>query len=138
MLLFIIELYHIIYMINFDEFFPLLKSIFTKEKCDIVPNIDNFNVYLATRYISFYHPSLCEILNESINNFDINKMFNDPSEGYAFLMSLIPKLPYKHIKYIKKEVVKKQRDLHIDDMTIVKLANHFEISQREIRKILVN
>lgn len=125
-------------MINFDEFFPLLKSIFTKKKCDITPCADNFNTYLATRYISFYHPSLCEILNESINKFDINKIFNDSEEGYKFLMALIPKLPYKHIKYIKKESVKKQQDNHIDDMAIAKIANYLEISQREVRKILTN
>lgn len=123
-------------MNNFDEFFPLLKSIFTKKKCDIVPCADNFNVYLATRYISFYHPSLCEILNESINKFDINKMFNEPEDGYKFLMALIPKLQYKHIKYIKKESVKKQRENHIDDAVIAKIANYLEISQREVRKIL--
>ncbi len=123
---------------NFDEFFPLLKSIFTKEKCDITPSLENFNVYLATRYISFYHPSLCEILNESINNFNINKMFTNPEDGYKFLKALIPKLPYKHIKYIKKESVKNQRDNHISDDIIKKIANYFEISEREVRKILLN
>lgn len=121
---------------NFDEFFPLLKSIFTKKECDIAPCQENFNVYLATRYISFYHPSLCEVLNESINKFKINAMFNNPEEGYRFLKALIPKLPYKHIKYIKKEAVKSQRDKQISDDTIIKIANYFEISQREVRSIL--
>ena len=121
---------------NFDEFFPLLKSLFTKKQCDISPTAENFNTFLATRYISFYHPSLCEILNESINKFKINAMFNDPQEGYNFLKALIPKLPYKHIKYIKKEAVKKQREKEISDETITKLANYLEISTREVRKIL--
>lgn len=121
---------------NFDEFYPLLKSIFTKKDCDITPCADNFNVYLATRYISFYHPSLCEVLNESINKFKINSMFNDPEEGYKFLKALIPKLPYKHIKYIKKESVKNQRDKNISDEAIAKIADYLEISRREVRAIL--
>lgn len=121
---------------NFDEFFPLLKSIFTKKSCNITPTADNFNVYLAARYISFYHPSLCEILNESVNKFKINSMFNEPDEGYKFLKALIPKLPYKHIKYIKKESVKNQRDKNITDETVTKLANYLEISSREVRHIL--
>lgn len=121
---------------NFDEFYPLLKSIFTKKDCGIVPYADNFNVYLATRYISFYHPGLCDLLNESINKFKINALYNDPEEGYKFLKGLIPKLPYKHIKYIKKESVKKQREQNIPDETIEKLANYLEISQREVRNIL--
>lgn len=121
---------------NFDEFYPLLKSIFTKKDCDITPCADNFNVYLATRYISFYHPSLCEVLNESINKFKINSIFNDPEEGYKFLKALIPKLPYKHIKYIKKESVKNQRDKNISDEAIAKIADYLEISRREVRAIL--
>ena len=122
---------------NFDEFFPLLKSIFTKDDCDIVPCAENFNVYLAARYISFYHPSLCEVLNESINKYKINAMFNEPEDGYKFLKGLIPKLPYRHIKYVKKESVKKQREKEIPDEVIAKIANYLEISQREVRNILI-
>ena len=122
---------------NFDEFFLLLKTIFTKDDCDVVPCAENFNVYLAARYISFYHPSLCEVLNESINKYKINAMFNDSEEGYKFLKGLIPKLPYRHIKYIKKESVKKQREKEISDEVIAKIANYLEISQREVRNILI-
>ena len=123
---------------NFDEFFPLLKSIFTKKDCGIIPTSENFNVYLATRYISFYHPSLCEILNESVNKFKINSRFNEPEDGYKFLQALIPKLPYKHIKYIKKESIKNIRDKNITDDTISKLASYLEISTREVRQLLEN
>jgi hypothetical protein len=63
-------------------------------------------------------------------------MFNEPQEGYDFLMALIPKLPYKHIKYIRKEAVKKQREKAIADDSISKLANYLEISTREVRNIL--
>lgn len=123
---------------NFDEFFPLLKSIFTKKRVNIIPTAENFNTYLATRYISFYHPNLCEILNESINKYKINVNFNEAEDGYNFLMALIPKLPYKHIKYEKKQSVNNQRNKHISDETITKLADYFEISQREVRNILLN
>lgn len=121
---------------NFDEFFPLLKSIFTKKQCNILPTAENFNTYLATRYISFYHPSLCELLNESINKYKINAAFNEAEDGYKFLMGLIPKLPYKHINYEKKQAVKQQRDKHISDETVTRLARYFELSEREIRNIL--
>lgn len=121
---------------NFDEFFPLLKTIFTKKSCNITPTTDNFNLYLAVRYISFYHPSLCEIINESINKYKISALFNEPEESYKFLKALIPKLPYKHIKYIKKESIKKMHDKNISDDIINKLANYMEISKREIRHIL--
>lgn len=103
-----------------------------------MPTAENFNVYLATRYISFYHPSLCEALNETINKYKINANFNDPEDGYKFLMGLIPKLPYKHIKYEKKQSVMHQREKNISDETVKKLADYLELSQREIRNILLN
>lgn len=121
---------------NFEEFYPILKSIFTKEDCKLEISQENFNLYLATRYISFYHPSLCELLNQSINNFKINSKFNEPEEGYKFLKAIMPKLPYKRINYIKKESVKNQRDNNISDDVITRLANYFEVSQREIRQII--
>ena len=122
----------------FDEFYKLLKSIFTKEPCDIEISSENFNTYLAARYISFYHPSLCELLNESINNYKIQAMFNKPEEGYNFLKAIVPKLPYKHIHYIKKEAIKNQYDKKINNEVITKLARYFEISEREIRRCLTN
>lgn len=121
---------------NFEEFYPILKSIFTKEDCKLEISQENFNLYLATRYISFYHPSLCELLNQSINNFKINSKFNEPEEGYKFLKAIMPKLPYKRINYIKKESVKNQRDNNISDDVIARLANYFEVSRREIRQII--
>ena len=123
---------------NFDEFFPLLKSIFTKKCVNIIPTAENFNTYLAIRYISFYHPSLCEVLNETLNRYKINAGFNTPEDGYKFLMALIPKLPYKHIKYEKKQAIANQRKKDISDETIKKLADYLEISQREIRNIFLN
>ena len=87
---------------------------------------------MAARYVSFYHPSLNELLNETLNNYKINQLFLNPEDGYKFLKGLIPKLPYKHIKYIKKESVQKQREMGIDDDTIRKIANYLEISTREI------
>lgn len=123
-------------IMNFDEFFPLLKSIFTKNECSIVPSADNFNTYLAARYVSFYHPSLNELLNETLNNYKINQLFLNPEDGYKFLKGLIPKLPYKHIKYIKKENVQKQREMNISDESIKKIASYLELSQREVRAIL--
>lgn len=122
----------------FDDFFQLLKSIFTKKQCNIIPTAENFNTYLATRYISFYHPNLCEILNESINKYKINVNFNDPEDGYKFLMKLIPKLPYKHIKYEKKRASSEMKKRNISDESIKKIAEYLEISQREVRNILIN
>jgi hypothetical protein len=121
---------------NFDEFFLLLKSILDKSESGVQPSNENFSLYLATRYLSFYHPGLCDLLNESVNKFKINSKFATPEDGFNFLKALLPKLKYKHIKYIKKQAVKNQRDKNISDETVTKLANYLEISRREVRHLL--
>lgn len=121
---------------KFDEFFILLKSIFDKSEVDIEPSNDNFNLYLAMRYISFYNPAFCQLMNETANTFKINAQFSTPVDGYKFLKGLLPKVPYKKIKYVKKQSSKNQIDKNISNEMLSKLANHLELSTREIRNLL--
>jgi hypothetical protein len=121
---------------KFDEFFILLKSIFDKSEVDIEPSNDNFNLYLAMRYVSFYNPAFCQLMNETANTFKINAQFSTPVDGYKFLKSLLPKVPYKKIKYVKKQSSKNQIDKNISNEMLSKLANHLELSTREVRNLL--
>lgn len=121
---------------NFNEFFSLLKSIFTKERCEIKPTEENFNVYMILRYISFYHPTICIYINETFNNYNVFSKFLSPEDAYKYLKAIIPKLPYTKISYIKKPSTQKLKKRNIDDSKIEKLASYFEISKREVRDIL--
>lgn len=121
---------------NFNEFFSLLKSIFTKEKCEIKPTEENFNVYMILRYISFYHPTICIYINETFNNYNVFSKFLSPEDVYKYLKAIIPKLPYTKISYIKKPTTQKLKKRNIDNSKIEKLASYFEISKREVRDIL--
>ena len=121
---------------KFDEFFILLKAIFDKSEVDIEPSNDNFNLYLAMRYISFYNPAFCQLMNETANTFKINAQFSTPVDGYKFLKGLLPKVPYKKIKYVKKQSSKNQIDKNISNEMLLKLANHLELSTREVRNLL--
>ena len=121
---------------KFDEFFTLLKSIFDKSEADIEPSNDNFNLYLAMRYISFYNPAFCQLMNETANTFKINAQFSTPQDGYNFLKGLLPKVPYKKIKYVKKQSSNNQIEKNISNETLLKIANHLELSTREIRNLL--
>ena len=123
-------------LMKFDEFFILLKSIFDKSEVDIEPSNDNFNLYLAMRYISFYNPAFCNLMNETANTFKINAQFSTPNDGYNFLKALLPKVPNKKIKYVKKLSSKAQIDKNISTEMLLKIANHLELSTREIRNIL--
>lgn len=123
---------------NFPEFYKVLKHIMIKNDLDVQINDDNFNLFMINRYMSFYHPSICKLINETSNKYDIYNMFLDSEKGYKFIYNMIPKLPYKFIKYIKKPAVKNLRDKDISDEDVQNLANLFEMSTREVRNMLKN
>lgn len=121
---------------NFWEFMKLLESIFTKNKCDIIPNEGNFNTFLAMRYITFFHPSLCDYMNQSINRYKTYYNFLTPNEGYNFLKNIIPKLPWHKIKYISKGSSEKMKERGLTNTKIKQIASYLEISEREVYQIL--
>lgn len=109
-----------------------------KNDLDVQINEDNFNLFMIDRYLSFYHPNICKLINETLNKYDIHNMYLNPEDGYKFVYNMIPKLPYKFIKYIKKPAVKNLRDNNISDEDVKNLAALFEVSTREVRAMLKN
>lgn len=109
-----------------------------KNDLDVQINEDNFNLFMIDRYLSFYHPNICKLINETLNKYDIHNMYLNPEDGYKFVYNMIPKLPYKFIKYIKKPTVKNLRDNNISDEDVKNLAVLFEVSTREVRAMLKN
>lgn len=123
---------------NFPEFYKVLKHIMTKEELDIQINEDNFNLFMILRYLSFYHPNICKLINETVNKYDIQSAYLKAEDGYNLIYNMIPKLPYKFIKYVKKPSVKNLRDKEISDEDVENLARLFEVSTREVRNMLKN
>ena len=70
-----------------------------------------FNLFMLNRWTSMYSKELNEYVNETSNKYW--NLFDEKSDQYSYLQSLIPKLKYKKISYIKKlkkEKVKKEED----------------------------
>lgn len=121
---------------NFPEFYKVLKHIINKEKLDINITEENFNLFMINRYLSFYHPNICKLINEYSNNYDIHNMYLKPQDGFDFINAIIPKLPYKFIQYVKKPSVSNLRKNDISDEEVENLASVMEMSKREIRNML--
>lgn len=89
---------------------------------------------MFNRWLSFYDPVLVELSNE------LNKQslqIPDKQLSYDFLYTVVPKLRYKRIKYIKKAKAKAKRKADIQrEESIALLANANELSQREVRMYL--
>lgn len=117
---------------NFQQFYPLLRSLFTKEDVGIEPTSDNFPLFLAMRNISFVHPNLCVFMDEVLNSFKKLQLFSDPVLAYNTLKSLLPKLPYNKIDYVKKPVTVSVRNKELTNEELQQLAGLLEVSKREV------
>ena len=111
--------------------FDHLKSIlYTKE--DIQHNIDDENEYspfMINRWCSMYSPELATIINNTTNW--LGSIFVTKREHYKFVKSILPKVRFKHIPYIKKVKVDKEEEKDIE-----LLASSLELSKREIKYLL--
>lgn len=121
---------------DFQEFFILLRNLFEKKEIDIEPGEDNFNPYLAARYISFIHPSFCEMMNETLNKTRPRKRELKAKEAYRLLMLMIPTMDMGFIDYVKKRVSNTLRENNITDAEIKELSEYYEISPREVKRYI--
>ena len=124
---------------DFPLFFKVLNNIITKHNeaiKDVIINEDSYDQYLCNRYLSFYHPALIDLVNETSNKQNYIPKGEEPLGCYRFTKAYFPKLPGKKIDYHKKPVSKKIQDLGITEEDLRLLAQKKEISVRELKSLL--
>lgn len=122
---------------TFDEFYKLLRQVLDKIDCSVQPSPENFNMFMANRYLSFYHPEMAKLVNETSNKLDVSLERPLGEPAFDYLCAVIPKVKSKFIKYIKKPAVENQRNKSISDDEIKEFAEYMELSTREIRNELL-
>lgn len=115
--------------------FQYINSIlFSKKKIDM--NCDDesqFNLFMLNRWSSMYSKEVNEYINETSNKYW--NLFNDKQSQYNYVHSLIPKLKYKRLNYIKKtkkEKVKKEEEPILPEFVSKKEYKHYV----ELKKLL--
>ena len=87
--------------------FQYLNSIlFSKQKIDI--NCDDesqFNLFMVNRWTSMYSKELNEYINETTNKYW--NLFDDKLSQYNYIYSVLPRLKFKRLNYLKK--IKKEK-----------------------------
>jgi hypothetical protein len=87
--------------------FQYINSIlYSKKKIDM--NCDDesqFNLFMVNRWSSMYSKEVNDYINETSNKYW--NLFDDKISQYKYIYSLIPKLKYKRINYLKK--IKKEK-----------------------------
>jgi len=111
--------------------FDQLNSLLYKQKVgvdtDSINENKEFQPFLIQRWCTMYSTSITTILNETTNRYW--NVYENNSDWYAALDTIIPKCKFKRLSYIKKtkkETVKK------NTANITKIANNLEISSREV------
>lgn len=112
--------------------FDFLNDIlFTKK--DKFTNVDDesqYNQYLVNRWVSMYSPECALYINNTVNW--LYSVFDNKRDHYKFLKSILPRVRYRHIPYIKKVKVDKEEK----DNNIELLAKSLELSQSEVKYLL--
>jgi hypothetical protein len=109
--------------------FQYLNSLlFSKKKIDM--NCDDesqFNLFMVNRWTSMYSKEINEYINETSNKYW--SLFDDKLNQYNYLYSLLPRLKFKKIAYLKK--TKKEKKSKEEKQLIPEFY-----SQREYKQLV--
>ena len=121
---------------QFTEFFSLLDEALTKDKSNIMPDNENFNVFLMNRYLSFVAPEMAIYIAKTSNR--LGFIPDDDIEiEYNTIKSILPKLPKMFIEYVKKPSVIATQKSDFSEEDIFREAKLNECSKREIRNMIL-
>lgn len=122
-----------------DNTFQMINEVLFYKK-EQIPNEDDlklFAPFLINRYASMYSPEMCEYINFMLN--ENNKINLTSMELYRLFHTIIPKLRYKKIAYIKKSakntntLTKKEQELQ-DKIKCI--AYNKELSIKEVNNLI--
>ncbi len=88
---------------------------------------EDFSPYMIQRWISMYSPEIAYFCNETFNSH--YSAFMDKQMWHDGMMTLLPKIKSKQVKYFKKDKKKPSED-------VLNLATRLEISHREAKEFL--
>lgn len=111
--------------------YDVINSILFKRPIDKSAIEELHAPFMAVRMLSFYDPSTISLANE-LNR--LGHQFQDKQVSFNFFNTLVPKLKYKRVEYIKKEKASTKKKADEDRETKIKLiAKRLEISEREAK-----
>lgn len=107
--------------------FEHINNLINKKEQYTITSDDDFVPYMIQRWISMVSPQVAFVLNETSNS--QFSALTDKQMWHDYFLTVIPRLGYKKIKYLKKEKQEVSKD-------ISEFASKNEISIREAKEIL--
>lgn len=109
--------------------FDQIKAIaFTKQHVDVMQTDQPVSPYMIQRWLSMYSPQVAMLVNATTNQ-TWNAIVADPQMFVNLFETIVPRLPFARISYIKKPQIEQPKDNKTD--VIEMIAHLFQISQRE-------
>jgi hypothetical protein len=103
-------------------------TIFTKNS-ELLQSTDDekeFSPFMVNRWVSMYSPEMANVVNETTNRY--STVFENKREVFNFYVSVLPKVKFKRIAYIKKNT---KDDKDIENIEL--MAKSQQTSQRDIK-----
>ena len=111
--------------------FDYLNDILFTKKGNKMTNVDDesdFNQFMINRWCSMYSPNMAVIINSTTNR--LHSIFTTKNDFYKFVSTILPRVKFKRIHYIKKNKSNENAD---EFKNVDLLAKRLEISEREIK-----
>lgn len=102
-------------------------TIFTKNT-ELLQSTDDekeFSPFMVNRWVSMYSPDMANVVNETTNRY--SNIFENKKDLFNFYVSILPKVNFKRISYIKKNT---KEDKDIENIELMAKAQ--QTSQRDI------
>jgi hypothetical protein len=107
--------------------FEHLENVLEIKTPYIMQENEDFSAWMIQRWISMYSPELTYFCNEMFNSH--YSAFLDKQMWHDGMLSILPKVKFKRVKYFKKDKKKPSDD-------VLHLATRLEISHREAKEFL--
>jgi 2-succinyl-5-enolpyruvyl-6-hydroxy-3-cyclohexene-1-carboxylate synthase len=107
--------------------FEHISNIINKKESYLLTEGEEFVPYMIQRWISMISPEMAYVVNETSNS--ISPAMQSKQMWHDYFLTVIPKIGYKKIEYIKKPKSAPSKD-------VSELARKLEISFREAQEII--
>lgn len=118
--------------------FDHISSILYKKKDSLENEEDEkeYSPYMINKWLSMYSPQMATVINKTSNKY--YAILEDKFLHHKFLKSILPKMKWEKIEYIKKDKKKTPAKKEQEINNTALLAQSLEISEREVKYLQEN
>jgi hypothetical protein len=124
------------------NFFQLQNKLFYSNKSEQPEPLNAegeqaFVPFLLNRWLTMYSKDTVGFVNETLNKY-CGIFDTDKQRTYRLYYNLIPRLKFKHINYIKKVKIDRERQEELDQLKMIAKNKNMSVREIEIYKNILD